>query len=97
MTTAFIPPAVSGGGITNPGGGLGSMADGTGAGGTGVDAGVGLLAMTGAGPGTFLLALAGLVSLVAGGVMTLSGRKMTTRNSIDGGLPDLSHLSHNQS
>lgn len=59
---------------------------------TGFDAGVGVLAMTGAGPGTAFLALAGLVSLITGAAMAVTGRKMTTRNTATAGLPDLSHL-----
>lgn len=57
-----------------------------------LDAGVGVLAMTGARPGTLFLALAGLVSLIAGGAMSVTGRKLTTRNTATAGLRDLSRL-----
>lgn len=48
--------------------------------------------MTGAGPGTLLRALAGLASLVVGGFAALTGRRLSTRNPLTAGLPDLSHL-----
>lgn len=103
MTMPTTTPVVSPGTITDPGGGLGQIpgvtftsAEGVaGAGaGAGLDSGVGLLAVTGAGPGTLLLALAGIASVVAGGFMALTGRRMNTRNSHTAGLPDLSHLAH---
>lgn len=73
--------------------GLGSSAlGGAAAGGVGGDVGgVGLLALTGAGPGTLVLALTGLASLVIGAVAVLTGRKLQTSNDPDSPLVDLSH------
>ena len=53
----------------------------------------GVLAFTGAGPGTLPLVLAGFVSLLAGGVLMLFGREHSRkRTSPDSGLADLSAL-----
>lgn len=53
--------------------------------------GVGLLALTGAGPGTLVLALTGLASLVIGAVAVLTGRRLQTSNDPDSPLVDLAH------
>lgn len=82
MTTAYTPVAVAS---------ATGSADSAVLGGGGVDSGVGLLAVTGAGPGTLILAVAGLVSLVVGAAATLAGRQLPTRSTATVGLPDLSH------
>ena len=56
-----------------------------------VDTGAGVLAMTGAGPGTIILALAGLGSLLVGAAAMLTGRRIAPRNTGTADLPDLSH------
>jgi hypothetical protein len=63
------------------------------------DSGAGVLAFTGVGPGTLPLAIAGLASIVAGGVALVMGReksekrtKSRRRRRIEATLPDLSHL-----
>lgn len=93
MTMPQPPPAVLASGITSPVSLGGAHGDGTpGVSAAVLDAGVGVLAMTGARPGTLFLALAGLVSLIAGGAMSVTGRKLTTRNTATAGLRDLSRL-----
>ena len=49
----------------------------------------GVLAFTGAGPGTLPLLIAGLVSAIVGGVLVLFGRD-STRTRSENGLADLS-------
>jgi predicted phage tail protein len=53
---------------------------------------VGVLAVTGVGPGTAVLAAAGMASLVAGGVAVLLGRRPSTPNDPTSPLADISHL-----
>jgi hypothetical protein len=53
--------------------------------------GTGLLALTGAGPGTLVLALTGLASLVAGALAMLLGRELRTSNDPSSSLRDLSY------
>ena len=55
------------------------------------DAGVGVLAFTGSGPGTVILALAGLGSIIAGAGALLAGRRLAPRNTDTERLPDLSN------
>ena len=70
-----------------------SAVAGTGAGGAGgLDAGGTVLAFTGMGPGTALLGIAGFVSLLAGGLAVLTGKKRETRNDPTSPLRDLGHL-----
>ncbi len=84
MTIATSPTAVASDVGTFGGSGTAVL-------GANVDTGAGLLAVTGAGPGTFLLALAGIASLLAGTAAMLAGRKITPRNTATANLPDLSH------
>jgi hypothetical protein len=49
-----------------------------------------ILAFTGSGPGTLLLTLVGVLSLVLGGALAAFGVKRKTK--VDAELPDLSHL-----
>ena len=60
--------------------------------------GAGFLAFTGVGPGTLPLAIAGLVSIIAGAAAVVFGRdKRGTkrrRRKHNSGLPDLSHLAN---
>lgn len=51
--------------------------------------GLGMLAVTGAGPGTLVMAIAGIVSVVIGGIAMLAGRPLPMANDAHSSLPDL--------
>jgi predicted phage tail protein len=90
MTTAVSP----GGGDVGSLPPLGDGGVGSGGGFTAVGEvpSVGMLAVTGVGPGTAVLAVAGMVSLVAGGVAVLLGRRPSSPNDPTSPLADISHL-----
>lgn len=86
MTTSnFIPASDAGVGASVSAGTASNAGGDLGIGGTSV------LALTGAGPGTLLLALTGMASLIAGGVAMLTGRRLLTSSDADSPLRDLSH------
>ncbi len=90
-TSIGIGPSIAGsslGGNVGLGGIGGGHVDGA-AGAVGVS-GTGVLALTGAGPGTLLLALTGLITLILGAVAMLTGRKLLTTSDTDSPLRDLS-------
>ncbi len=84
-TSTFIPVSDAGIGASASAGASSNAGGDLGIGGTSV------LALTGAGPGTLLLALTGLASLIAGGVAMLTGRRLLTSSNPDSPLRDLSH------
>lgn len=91
MTQAISPigaPAVLGESVSAfPGGGFSGGASGF------VSDTGGVLVATGAGPGTLLLALTGIVSIVLGLAARATGTRIRVRSTDHAGLPDLSHRS----
>lgn len=77
---AGIGPSVSAGALSG-----GAVGGDVGVGGTG------LLALTGAGPGTLVLAVTGFASIVLGALAVLTGRQLRTSSDPDSPLVDLSH------
>lgn len=75
-----------------PGADVGGFGAAAGAGGVGVGGVGNMLPVTGMGPGTALLAVAGVVSLVVGAIAAITGKRFGFRNDLESPLRDLSHL-----